>query len=1129
MADEQLLTRVVIRGEDRSQPAIRSARQGLRSVSDGLERLGTLAQRLLVIGAPAEGLRRGATAAVRAFSTIEDALIGVQKTTDLSATALARLDRRLADLSLDPSVALTRVELLGIAQAAGQLGVEGVEDLTRFSATIARLAAASPDLGLDEAATALARILKVTGEGVGSVDRLASSIARAGNTFAATEGEIARTSQRVAIATALYGVASKEAVALAAALRDLGIEAELGATAIGLGFQGIEAALRGGDGAQRLVELTGHSLAELRRQFETDAVGVFRAFVAGLADVSARGGDVVAILDEFGLSGARSVQVFGTLGRRVDVLDAALADMADEWERNTALTEESLRAAGTFSRQMQLVANEINHSAAAAGGALAPALLAVAQHWEALGLVIAGAAARGATATAQRIRAIATEVAAERRQTLALRTERIKRAAARRAEAAQAVAAAQHELAHAQHLQGAAALRRTAYQDRLARQQRVIDATGRLATAERNLAVSTSIATKAQRAHGLALRSTNLLLRGFRGAIGLLGGPIGAVTTLLSIGATAWAIWGNTAKRAIEDADAALDARIAALEESGRTPRESLDQLAELQRARIERLTAERKDIFEQIDDTLRVNRHFSSREALRVAYESGVTYGPPGLIGDLDAKVAEIAEAERQLEVIAAARRKLVEAGGTPGTGGDGAATGIALDAATAGLDELVAIKTRAEDRIAQLTLGRIALVDRAEEQAIAKARALAQAAIEEAKGDDTAIRAIEQQREEAITATREAAEEARTEIRREEAAEQSRLRADALARELAAEQAHLERRQRLVENAATARAAVEQQLQSGRDTLATPWERATAAIERWEATARQAVATARDAAVAAAEGGPDPALHAAQAAAEAERNLTRITELAAARRADAWEREAARRLRASRRWQDGATRALRDVQARTGDYAALAERSITHAFRGAGDAITEFVRTGKLQFGDLVDNILAGLARIALERALVGALGGVLDASALFQLRGAGGAGDSSVLLTSGTAPGTYHAGGIAGALGGVSRSGVPAAAFAAAPRLHGGGFASDEVPAILRRGEGVFTPEQMAALSPRAPEVVVNIENRGTAQQARPAQPRWDGTRWIVGVVLDDLSHNGPISQGIQSRFAVPDRTG
>lgn len=57
-----------------------------------------------------------------------------------------------------------------------------------------------------------------------------------------------------------------------------------------------------------------------------------------------------------------------------------------------------------------------------------------------------------------------------------------------------------------------------------------------------------------------------------------------------------------------------------------------------------------------------------------------------------------------------------------------------------------------------------------------------------------------------------------------------------------------------------------------------------------------------------------------------------------------------------------------------------------------------------------------------------------------------------------------GIFHGGGIAGQSGGRSRS-VPMAAFAAAPRYHGGGFAGfapNEVPAVLEREEEVLTTD-------------------------------------------------------------------
>ena len=61
---------------------------------------------------------------------------------------------------------------------------------------------------------------------------------------------------------------------------------------------------------------------------------------------------------------------------------------------------------------------------------------------------------------------------------------------------------------------------------------------------------------------------------------------------------------------------------------------------------------------------------------------------------------------------------------------------------------------------------------------------------------------------------------------------------------------------------------------------------------------------------------------------------------------------------------------------------------------------------------------------------------------------------------------AAGVFHAGGVAGRESNGFRS-MPAGLFASAPRYHGG-LAGDEMPAVLRRGESVLTPEQMREVS-------------------------------------------------------------
>lgn len=67
-----------------------------------------------------------------------------------------------------------------------------------------------------------------------------------------------------------------------------------------------------------------------------------------------------------------------------------------------------------------------------------------------------------------------------------------------------------------------------------------------------------------------AQRATSVTGGLVKGALGFLGGPIGAITTLLGLGATAWALWGSSAadgeNKATAQVEASTDEIVAALE-----------------------------------------------------------------------------------------------------------------------------------------------------------------------------------------------------------------------------------------------------------------------------------------------------------------------------------------------------------------------------------------------------------------------------------------------------------------------------------------------------------------------------------------------------------------------------------
>lgn len=237
------------------------------------------------------------------------------------------------------------------------------------------------------------------------------------------------------------------------------------------------------------------------------------------------------------------------------------------------------------------------------------------------------------------------------------------------------------------------------------------------------------------------------------------------------------------------------------------------------------------------------------------------------------------------------------------------------------------------------------------------------------------------------------------------------------------------------------------------------------------------------------------------------------------AARRAIERGREIAEAAERARREALGPLgRGLEDYARDALDAADEIQLATEQAFAGMEGALVDFVRTGELEFRRLADFVIAELARIAVQRAITGPL-----SAALGGLLGLGGGSFRGVSEVGGHL--FFHSGGVAGAPGGSVRHGVDPRTFAGAPRFPHGGIAGDEIPAILRRGEGVFTPEQMRALG-GLPNIEVRLINEGgTPQEATDDGVRWDGEKFIVTVLLRDARGNGPVTQAF--RHAVSRR--
>ena len=165
--------------------------------------------------------------------------------------------------------------------------------------------------------------------------------------------------------------------------------------------------------------------------------------------------------------------------------------------------------------------------------------------------------------------------------------------------------------------------------------------------------------------------------------------------------------------------------------------------------------------------------------------------------------------------------------------------------------------------------------------------------------------------------------------------------------------------------------------------------------------------------------------------------------------------------------------TAALADYASKARDIGADVGQTLVGAFQSAEDAVANFVKTGKLSFGDLVTSILADLAKLAARKFILGPIASALDGV----LGNLGGGGLFGTVVNAAV----HHAGGL---VGGTSPTrAVPMLAFAGAPRMHSGGYAGlrpDEVPAILQKGERVLSRREAAGYGSSG-NVTVNIQTR------------------------------------------------
>ncbi|WP_047243155.1 phage tail tape measure protein [Chromobacterium subtsugae] len=229
---------------------------------------------------------------------------------------------------------------------------------------------------------------------------------------------------------------------------------------------------------------------------------------------------------------------------------------------------------------------------------------------------------------------------------------------------------------------------------------------------------------------------------------------------------------------------------------------------------------------------------------------------------------------------------------------------------------------------------------------------------------------------------------------------------------------------------------------------------------------------------------------------------------------------------------WSLGAGRALENYIDHARDVAGQTEEMFSRAFGGMEDGLTKFVMTGKLSFADLANSIIEDLIRIQIRQSMVGMMGGGMGGmlSGLFQSSG------SAAPIVNGAAG--YSTGGPVLGPGTPTSDSIPAmlsngefVVRAAAVDHYGLGTLHALNAKRLASGGGVgrasstagsySVPETVRQQQSAAPASIrVELINKSGQQlQATSAQPRFDGREMVVSVVLEDIKRGGPIRDAIK----------
>lgn len=342
--------------------------KGYRELGEGVD---TLTKPLQVAGV---AMAAGAVASSKFAIDFENNFADVRKTVDGTDEQLNKIKQDITDMTTvgingHSAIPQTTAELTELAAAGGQLGIT-VENISGFTETMAMIESAT-NLAGEEGAKTLARFMNVTGTAQSEIQNVGSAIVDLGNHSATTEAEIAAMAQRMGKYSKTVGISAADTLGYSAALSSLGVEAQLGGSAIGRTWLSIETAVaKGGNSLKAFAKYAGVSANEFKQKWNTDPTGAFNGLLEGLNASE----NLTLALQELGIDNTQDIQVMQALVNSVDKVKESVQRSNNAWSENTALVNEFENKAGTTASQIQVMKNNLVEAGRSLGETFLPSI-----------------------------------------------------------------------------------------------------------------------------------------------------------------------------------------------------------------------------------------------------------------------------------------------------------------------------------------------------------------------------------------------------------------------------------------------------------------------------------------------------------------------------------------------------------------------------------------------------------------------------------------------------------------------------------------------------------------------------------------------------------------------------------